>query len=159
MKLALIVAVAKNDVIGYQGQIPWHISEDLKYFKRVTSGHPVVMGRKTFESIGRPLPNRRNIVVTRQLDYHAEGIEVVHSLAEATSKIQQDEQVFVIGGQSLYEEALPLAQALYVTEVDMQVEGDTFFPHWAKHEWSLMHQETHQTQDGIGFSFLQYQRV
>lgn len=126
--LALIVAVARNRVIGKNGTLPWHVSEDLKHFKRTTLGHAVIMGRKTFESIGRPLPGRRNIVVTRRPDSFP-GAETAKSLAEAIELARQtDECPFVIGGASLFEEALPLTTKLFVTQIDSDFEGDTHFP-------------------------------
>ena len=130
MKLALIAAVAENGAIGKDNQLLWHLPADLQHFKRLTTGHTVVMGRKTFESIGKPLPNRTNVVVTRQPDYRAEGCKVVHSLEEAINEQQSTmhEQLFIIGGAELYEQALPLADKLYLTEVKASPDGDVFFP-------------------------------
>ena len=126
--LALIVAVARNGVIGRSGDLPWHISEDLKHFKKTTSGHAIIMGRKTHESIGRALPKRRNIVVTRS-GAEFEGCETAGSLEEAIALARtSDECPFVIGGASLYERALPLATEIYLTAIDEDVEGDTYFP-------------------------------
>ncbi len=125
--LAIIVAVARNGVIGRDGELPWHLPEDLKHFKRTTTGHAIIMGRKTYESIGRPLPNRRNIVVTRSTASF-EGCETAKSLEGAIELARTtDECPFVIGGASLYAEALPLATELHLTIVDREVEGDTFF--------------------------------
>ncbi len=124
--LALILAVARNGVIGKDGALPWHLSEDLKHFKETTRGHAVIMGRKTFESIGRPLPQRRNIVVTRREGASFAGCEVAHSLAEAIDVARTyDDCPFIIGGASLYEEALPLATQIHLTTIDREVEGDT----------------------------------
>lgn len=147
--LALIAAVSLNGVIGRDGGLPWHIPEDLKHFRRNTVGHAIIMGRKTWESIGRPLPKRRNIVVTRQQGLRIEGCEVVHSLDEALSLARDgDEEPRVIGGASLYEEALPRATRLLLTEVQQQVEGDTFFPEWDEAAWS----ETSRSEgDGVVF--------
>ena len=126
--LAMIVAVARNGVIGKAGGLPWHISEDLKHFKQTTSGHAIIMGRKTHESIGRPLPKRRNIVVTRS-GATFEGCETAGSLDEAITRARAtDPCPFVIGGASLYLEALPLATELHLTNIDEEVEGDTHFP-------------------------------
>lgn len=123
--LALIVAVARNGVIGRDGGLPWHLPEDLKHFKRTTSGHAIVMGRKTYESIGRPLPKRRNIVVTRS-GGHFDGCETATSLEEAIAVARQtDECPFIIGGASLYEEALPRATEIHLTSIDEDIEGDT----------------------------------
>ena len=127
--LALIAAVARNGVIGKRGELPWHVSEDLKHFKKITSGHAVIMGRKTYESIGRPLPKRRNIVVTRQADTEFPGCEAALSVDAAIALARStDPCPFIIGGASLYEEALPLATELHLTTIDEEVEGDTFFP-------------------------------
>ena len=125
--LLLIVAMAKNRVIGYQNKMPWHLPAELAYFKRVTTGHPIIMGRKTFDSIGRPLPNRRNIVVSRNSNFHSPSVEVANSLENALALCAQDNP-FVIGGASLYAEALTVAQRLYITEIDADLVGDTFFP-------------------------------
>ena len=127
--LALIVAVARNGVIGKGGALPWHVSEDLKHFKKTTSGHVIIMGRKTHDSIGRALPKRRNIVVTRQPGALFAGCEAAHSLAEAIALARTtDDCPFIIGGASLYEEALPLATELHLTTIDEDVDGDTYFP-------------------------------
>jgi dihydrofolate reductase len=127
--LALIVAVARNGVIGNAGALPWHVSEDLQHFKKTTKGHVIIMGRKTHDSIGRPLPKRRNIVVTRQAGAQFPGCEVANSLTEAITLARTtDECPFIIGGASLYEEALPLATELHLTTIDEEVEGDTYFP-------------------------------
>ncbi|MGB5286750.1 MAG: dihydrofolate reductase [Polyangiales bacterium] len=127
--LALIVAVARNGVIGKDGGLPWHLSEDLKHFKKTTSGHAIIMGRKTYDSIGRPLPKRRNIVVTRQADAQFPGCERVESIDAAIALGRtSDPCPFIIGGASLYEAALPIATELHVTTIDEDVEGDTYFP-------------------------------
>jgi len=127
--LALIVAAARNGVIGKDGALPWHVSEDLKHFKKTTKGHAVIMGRKTFESIGRPLPNRRNIVVSRREGASFEGCEVANSLTQAIDLARtSDDCPFIIGGASVYEEALPLATEIHLTTIDRDIEGDTHFP-------------------------------
>lgn len=138
--VSVIVAVAENGVIGDKNTLLWHISEDLRNFKRVTSGHPVIMGRKTFDSLGRPLPNRTNVVITRQ-NLEIEGCKVVHSLEEALSLFSPEEEVFVIGGAQIYAEALPLADRFYLTRVHHAYEGDTSFPKWNESEWSLVESE------------------
>ena len=127
-KISIIVAVAQNGVIGTGGTMPWHISEDFRHFKEVTLGHSVVMGRKTYESIGRPLPRRRNIVITRNSDLRIEGCEMAPSLEAALAMCEGEEEVFVIGGGEIYRQALPLAHKLYITHVGVSVEGDTRFP-------------------------------
>jgi dihydrofolate reductase len=129
--LSMIVAMSDNRVIGIENRLPWHIPEDLKRFKKITSGHPIVMGRKTFESIGRPLPGRTNIVVTRNKDYRAEGVFACFSLKEAlefAGRAPGAEEIFVIGGGELFREALPMADRIYLTEVKWPYEGDAYFP-------------------------------
>jgi len=128
MSLSIIVAMSKNRVIGKDNKLPWHIVEDLKRFKNITMGHAIIMGRKTFESIGRPLPGRENIVITRNRNFKAEGVKVVHSLELATMNRYEDEEIFVIGGAEIYQSALPKVQNLYITMIDQEFEGDTFFP-------------------------------
>ena len=140
MKVSVIVAVAENGVIGDKNTLLWHISEDLRNFKRVTSGHPVIMGRKTFDSLGRPLPNRTNVVITRQ-DITIEGCEVVHSLDEALALFPAEDEVFVIGGAQIYAEALPRADRFYLTRVHRAYEGDTSFPEWNQNEWQTIESE------------------
>lgn len=134
MRIALIWAMARNRVIGRDNQLPWYLPNDLKYFKRITTGKPVIMGRKTYESIGKPLPNRTNIVVTRDTGFEAAGVKVVHSLdeaielAEAETLISGADEVIVMGGAEIYAQALPRADRLYVTLVHAEVEGDAYFP-------------------------------
>ena len=135
------VIAAENGVIGDKNALLWHISEDLKYFKSVTSGHPVVMGRKTYESLGRPLPNRTNVVVTRQ-EMEIPGCRVAHSLEEAVALFPAEEEVFVIGGAQIYAQALPLAGRFYLTRVFHAYEGDTHFPAWNDAEWRLVSSES-----------------
>ena len=126
--ISMIVARSQNHVIGRDNQMPWKISADLQFFKRVTMGHPVIMGRKTWESIGRPLPGRRNIVVTRNQNLQLQGGEVVHSLEEALNSLAEFPRVFVIGGEQLFTQAFPLADQLYLTEIKLDIQdGDTFF--------------------------------
>ena len=126
--ISMIVARSRNHVIGRDNQMPWKISADLQFFKRVTMGHPVIMGRKTWESIGRPLPGRRNIVISRNADYAPAGAELASSLDEALTRLSEFPRVFVIGGEQLFKQAFNRADRLYVTEIDIEVEGgDTFF--------------------------------
>ena len=127
-RLNLVVAWARRRVIGRGGRLPWHLPEDLRHFKRTTLGHPIVMGRRTWESIGRPLPGRRSIVVTRNPGWSAPGCERAGSLAQALAMCEGAQEVFVIGGAELFGEALPLAQRLFLTEIDADFEGDTVFP-------------------------------
>jgi len=136
--LALVVAMTPDRVIGLDGDMPWHIPEDLRHFRRVTMGHAIIMGRKTHESIGRALPGRQNIVITRQKDAHFEGCEVVHSLEEAIAlaRANGDLEPRVVGGGAIYALALPHATKLFLTEVDMSVDGDTFFPEYQPERWA-----------------------
>lgn len=134
---SIIVAVAQNGVIGDKNSLLWHISEDLKYFKSLTSGHPVLMGRKTYESIGRPLPNRTNVVISRQ-EIEIPGCRVVHSFEAAIGLFPAEEELFVIGGAQIYAEALPHAGRLYLTRIFHDYEGDTRFPSWSEDEWRLV---------------------
>jgi len=127
--------MARNRVIGRNNALPWRLPADLAHFKRVTMGHPVVMGRRTYESIGKALPGRKNIVVTRNRDFRAPGCTVVASLDEAWEAAGDADEVCVIGGTTLFEETLPLADAIHLTEVEADVEGDTFFPEFDRSEW------------------------
>ena len=129
MRISLIAAMAKNRVVGNQGVIPWKIPGEQKLFKKITLGHAVIMGRKTYESIGKPLPGRTNIVVTRQNPYQAEGCLVVHDLSSAINRCPEDEaEAFICGGGQLYQEALPLADRIYLTVIPREIPGDTYFP-------------------------------
>jgi len=136
MILSLIVARAANGVIGKDNGMPWHLPADLAHFKRTTLGKPVIMGRRTWESIGRPLPGRRNIVVTRNADFQAPGAEVVGSLAAACRAVADSDEVFVIGGGQIYAEALPGADRIYVTEIGATIEGDASFPDLVPGDWT-----------------------
>jgi len=158
--VSVIVAVAQNGVIGSENKLIWHISEDLKRFKAITTGHPVIMGRKTFESLGRPLPNRRNIVVTRNPHYPDEGIEVADSLGEAMGMFSKDEEVFIIGGAEIYRQSMPFADRFYLTVVHHDYEGDTHFPEWNKEEWELVAEERHEHGEKFPYpyTFLDYIR-
>lgn len=140
-RIALIVARARNGVIGRDGRLPWRIAGELAHFKRTTIGHPILMGRKTWESIGRPLPGRRNIVVTRNAGYVAQGAEVATSLAQALALCAEADQVFVIGGAELYAQALPLAARAIVTEIDADFDGDTRFPALDPAQWQEVARE------------------
>ncbi len=135
MRRSLVVAMALNRVIGRDNALPWRLPADLAYFKRVTLGHPVVMGRRTYESIGKPLPGRLNVVVTRQGDFAAPGCVVVNSLEAAWEAASGAEEACVIGGTSIFEEALPLADTIHLTEVLAEVEGDTYFPAFSRGDW------------------------
>ena len=159
-RLTLLLARARNGVIGASGGLPWRLPEDLAFFKRTTMGHPIVMGRKTWESIGRPLPGRRSIVVTRDPRFGAVGAEVVHSLGEALARCAGTGEIFVIGGAELYGAALPHADRLLLTEIDADFDGDTFLPAPAAAEWTEASREHHPPRDAraFGFDFVDYRR-
>ena len=156
--ISMIVARSRNHVIGRDNQMPWKISADLQFFKRVTMGFPVIMGRKTWESIGRPLPGRRNIVVSRNPDLILNGAELASSLDEALNRLSETPRVFVIGGEQLFTQAFPKADQLYITEIEMDVEGgDTFFKVPNPDEW-LEIERTPGSEGEIRFHFLTLQR-
>ena len=157
--ITLVVATAKNGCIGINNDMPWHIPEDFAFFKVYTSGKPVVMGRKTWESLPKkPLPNRRNIVITRQADYVAEGAEVVGDLQAAFALCADAPEIIVMGGAQIYAEALPLATDLRITEVDLSVEGDAYFPTVGANVWQEVAREAHVSAKAIAFAFVHYQR-
>jgi len=133
--ISMIVARSRNHVIGKDNQMPWKISADLQFFKKVTMGYPIIMGRKTWESIGRPLPGRRNVVVSRNTNYSAIGAELVGSLDQALELLKEFKRVFVIGGQQLFTQALPQADELFITEIEIQVDGDTYFEIPDPNDW------------------------
>lgn len=156
--ISMIVARSRNHVIGRDNQMPWKISADLQFFKRVTMGHPVIMGRKTWESIGRPLPGRRNIVVSRNADYQAAGGELVGSLDEALNSLSEFPRVFVIGGEQLFKQAFDKADRLYITEIDLDIEGgDTFFEVPDEGSWKEV-ERTPGSEGDISFSFITLER-
>lgn len=159
-KISIIAAIASgNRALGKNGRLIYYIPEDLKRFKKVTSGHPIIMGRKTFESIGHPLPDRTNIVITRDEDYFAEGVEMSHSLDEAlrlASLAQGDDEVFVIGGGQIYEEAMPFADKLYLTIVEGNPDADTFFPPFSDFK-KVVFEGSHES-DGLKYKFLDLEK-
>lgn len=165
MRVNIIVAAAENGVIGRGGDLPWRISADLKRFKQITMGKPIVMGRKTFESLPRVLPGRKNIVVTRQQHYKNEKLNedclVVNSLARAMSIMESEAEIMVIGGAAIYLEALPLARRLFFTEIHEHVEGDVYFPRFAKNGWTET-QRLPQLNDTVSehrYSFVVFERA
>ena len=156
--ISMIVARSRNHVIGRDNQMPWKISADLQFFKRVTMGHPVIMGRKTWESIGRPLPGRRNIVVSRNANYPLNGAELVGSLEEALASLSEFDRVFVIGGEQLFKQAFDKADRLYITEIDLDIEGgDTFFEVPNESAWKEV-ERTPGSEGDIAFSFITLER-
>ncbi len=160
MTVTIVAALGRNRVIGKNNRMPWHISDDLKRFKALTLGHPVVMGRKTFQSIGKPLPGRENIVITRSHAFAAPGCRVVHSLAEALTAAQGAAEVFVIGGAQIYALALPLAGRLQLTEVDAAVDGDAYFPDFDRSAWREISRGPGSTAgpDRLRYDFVTYER-
>jgi dihydrofolate reductase len=159
-RVTLILARARNGVIGAKGGLPWRLPEDLAFFKRTTMGHPIVMGRKTWESIGRPLPGRRSVVVTRDPNFATAGAEVVGSLDEAIRLCADADEIFVIGGAQLYADALPRADRLLLTEIHADFDGDTFLPAPAPSAWSEASRERHPANDtrSFAFDFVDYRR-
>jgi dihydrofolate reductase len=155
--ISLVVAASRNGVIGKNGGLPWHISSDLKLFKQITMGKPVIMGRKTWDSLPRkPLPGRRNIVISRKADQPLEGAEFVRGIDEALASAQADHppEIAVIGGGEIYRLFWPLANQVYLTEVDLDVEGDTFFPKINSDEWDLLESEAHERGPNDSASFI-----
>jgi dihydrofolate reductase len=161
MIVSLIAAVAENRIIGTGDELPWRLPADMKHFKDLTTGHTVILGRRTFETLRQPLPNRRNVVVTRDREYRRTGAEVVHSIEDALSNARADEEVFVAGGGEIYELALPYADRLYLTIVHAEFEGDTVFPHLNLEEWTLVEKIRHNADEkhATPFSFLTYERA
>lgn len=155
--ISLIVAHDKNHVIGYENDMPWHLPGDLQYFKEMTMGKPIIMGRKTFESIGRPLPGRRNIVITRNESYAAEGIETVSSLDAALALVKDVPEIMIIGGAQIFEQSLALADKLYITLIDHEFKGDTYFPKYDG--WRLTSsREPIQSDDGYTFRYCLFEK-
>jgi len=160
-RICLIAALAANRVIGRNNALPWRLPADLKRFKALTTGHPVLMGRKTHESIGRPLPQRRNLIITRNLGYSAPGCEIVHSLDQAIDACRADREIFIIGGAELYRESLTRAHCLEFTEIRAEFEGDAWFPEFSLAEWRETAREIHTDEAGIPFryDFVRYERI
>lgn len=158
MILSVIVAMAHNRVIGLNNQMPWHLPADLAWFKKNTLNKPVIMGRKTFESIGRPLPNRHNIVISRQIesiDNKISNVSWVKSIDEAISlaQKQQPDEVFIIGGGNIYQQILPLIDFLYLTHIDAELQGDTYFPDYLSEQWQVIYQEDHQADEKNSYPY------
>jgi dihydrofolate reductase len=154
MRIALVVAMSRNRVIGRNNALPWHAPADLKHFKRLTTGKAVIMGRRTFASIGKPLPNRLNIVVTRDRDFHADGVVIAYDVEEALRLAQESmlgDEAMVIGGAQIFDLVLPRADRLYLTELDIQVEGDTFLSPLAPGEWREAARERHDGPPPMSF--------
>jgi dihydrofolate reductase len=160
MKLSLIAAMDERRVIGSRGKIPWHLPADLKHFKELTLGHPIIIGRKTYESIGRALPGRTNIVLSRNPEFNPTDCVTAPSLKEALELTRGDNEVFVIGGESIYKQALPIAQKIYLTLVHVKFEGDAFFPIFSETEWKLINSEQHEKDEKnpYAYTFLIYEK-
>ena len=159
--LSMIVAHANNRIIGKDNDMPWHLPADLSYFKKTTLGKPIVMGRKTYESIGRPLPGRKNIVISRDANYKADGVTTVTSVDQAIQEAGNVEEVMVIGGGAIYQHCLPTAQRLYITHIDADIEGDTQFPEYdIEKEWCLVNSEKYSADEKNAFelNFCVYHR-
>jgi dihydrofolate reductase len=159
-KISLIVALSRNGVIGRQNQLPWHLPDDLRHFKQLTVGKPVIMGRKTYDSIGKPLPNRRNIVISRQSHLAIPGCEVADSLATALQLTATEPEVMIIGGAQIFAESLPLATDLYLTEIAADIEGDVYFPEFDRTKWQEISRIYHSNdaQHAYAFDFVFYHR-
>lgn len=156
--ITLVVAMADNGIIGKDGDLPWHLPDDLKHFKAVTLGKPVIMGRRTWAEVGRPLPGRRNIVITRQDDFEAPGAEVVNSLDAALAKVADQPDIMIIGGGQIYREAMPRADQIWRTLVHAEVEGDTFFPQTDWSEWTVAEEKPHLADERHAYA-MTFQRL
>lgn len=159
--ITLAVAKSENDVIGADNKLLWHLSDDLRRFKRITSGHPIIMGRKTYESVGKPLPNRTNIVITRNQDWNSEGIKVVNSLEKALELAKEfDSEIFIIGGGKVYEQSMEIADAIELTEVHHTFDGDTFFPEIDLSVWKEVSRENFKKDERneYDYSFVRYEK-
>ncbi|HLW50816.1 MAG TPA: dihydrofolate reductase [Sphingobacteriaceae bacterium] len=152
-KISIIVATSENHGIGKNNQLLWHLPNDLKFFKKITSGHTIIMGRKTFESIGRPLPNRRNIVITRQKGLIADGVETAASISEALKLTSGEPEVFIIGGAEIYRQTLDHADRIYLTKVSVQLDADAFFPLIDPKQWQIIAQEDHAADEKHAYSY------
>ncbi|RAP78241.1 dihydrofolate reductase [Paenibacillus montanisoli] len=159
--ITMIAAMARNRVIGIDNGMPWHLPAEMAHFRRSTLGKTVVMGRKTFESLGRPLKNRRNVILTRSLDYNPEGCEIVHSVEEALARYgSPEEELIIMGGSEIYKQFMPYADKLLLTEVDAVVEGDAYFPEFRASEWTESHRDpyTKDEQNAYDFAIVTYIR-
>jgi len=159
--VTIIAAMSENRVIGRHNKLPWHLPADMKHFKRLTMGKPVVMGRKTFESIGKPLAGRTNIVITRNLQYHTDNCIIVHSIDEAFNITKTSNELMVIGGASFYEQALPLADRMYLTLVHTTLTGDALFPQYKEEEWVEVKRSDHEADEvnPVAYSFIEMRRL
>jgi dihydrofolate reductase len=163
MNVSIIAAIARGGVIGRGGDLPWHLPADLRRFRKLTTGHHILMGRKTFQSLGRPLPERANVVISGQADYDPPGVLVARGLDEALARARAagETEAFVIGGAEIFRLALPLADRLYLTQIDAEIAGDTYFPDYEASKWRLVEQSEHAADEKNPFpmTFLRYERV
>jgi dihydrofolate reductase len=161
MNLSIIVALSENNVVGINNQLPWHLSADLKRLKSITMGHHLIMGRKTFESIGKPLPGRTNVIITHNKEYKAEGAVVVSSVKEALETAKNDSEAFIFGGGEVFKETLPMVNKIYMTKIHQTFNGDTFFPELKSNEWKETFREEHQPDEKnqYRYSFINLERV
>jgi len=150
---SIIAAMARNNVIGNENQLPWHLPADLQHFKKTTMNKPIIMGRKTFESVGRPLPERQNIVVTRNRDLQFDGCDMARDLDQALAIAGSVPEVMICGGAAIYQDALPMVDRMYLTFIDLEVAGDTFFPDWNIDEWTLVSSETHDPDEKNAYAY------
>ncbi|HTM98802.1 MAG TPA: dihydrofolate reductase [Pedobacter sp.] len=160
-KISIVVAISENNAIGKDNQLLWHLPADLKHFKEITTGHTIIMGRKTYDSIGKPLPNRRSIVITKNASLVIPGVEVVTSVANAFELCKQEEEVFVIGGAEIYRQSLAYATHIYLTRVHQEYGADTFFPEIDPSEWKELNSITHQAdqKNEVAYTFSTMERV
>lgn len=157
--ISLIAAMTKNRVIGIRNTLPWQLPADLQHFKKLTLGHPIIMGRKTYESIGRPLPGRTNIIISRSDFAAPSSCKIANSISSAIALCPDNDEAFFIGGEQLYRQALPIADRLYITEIDTELEGDAWFPEFNLNDWTQIERETHYDEiNGYAYSFVIYKR-
>lgn len=159
MRISIIAAMAKNRVIGCNNALPWHLPEDLKHFRQLTMGHPILMGRRTFESIGKPLPGRTSIVISRNRDFDFPGVKAASSIPEAIALCGDSEEIFFIGGGELYRQAIGLANRIYLTEIQSEFEGDAYFPEIDAGKWREISREKRASESGMAFDFAVYDRI
>ncbi|HNQ03611.1 MAG TPA: dihydrofolate reductase [Thiobacillaceae bacterium] len=157
--LNIIAAMARNRVIGIHNTLPWRLPEDLKHFKSLTLGHHIIMGRKTYESIGKPLPGRTTVIVTRDADYRVQGCITAGSIDAAIAACGADAELFFVGGAQLYAQVLPRADRLYLTEIQAEYEGDAWFPEFDRDDWREVERQTHVNDTGLGYHFVTYTRM
>ncbi len=160
MSFSIVVAMSSNGLIGKDGDLPWHLSDDLRHFKAITMGKPIIMGRITHESIGRPLPGRENIILTRNSNYEAQGCTIIHDLASLDCRSPEVDEYMIVGGSQLYAETLGLASKLFITEVHAEIEGDIFFPDYDKGLWKELERENFQAdqRNDYDYSFVVLER-